>query len=132
MTDTLNWFRVLAKDELPEGRVKTVVAGHTSIALSRFEGGYGALDNRLLAGFEYTAKYNLGADVPYEAYKSFEGRFQSGKQSGALVTYWANGQKKAQGDCVEGHWQGEWQCWKRDGTPDSAESGTYDLGEKAR
>ena len=36
---------------------------------------YGALDNRLLKGFEYTAKYNLGFDVPYEAYKSVEGRY---------------------------------------------------------
>lgn len=37
---------------------------------------YGALDNRLLKGFEYTAKYNLGHDdVPYEPYRSFEGRY---------------------------------------------------------
>lgn len=36
---------------------------------------YKALDNRLLAGFEYTAKYNLGHDVPYQAYKSFEDRY---------------------------------------------------------
>lgn len=36
---------------------------------------YGALDNRLLKGFEYTAKYNLGNDVPYEPYTSFEGRY---------------------------------------------------------
>jgi len=37
---------------------------------------YGALDNRLLKGFEYTAKFNLGNDdVPYEPYKSFEGRY---------------------------------------------------------
>ncbi len=36
---------------------------------------YGALDNRLLKGFEYTAKYNLGFDVPYEPYRSFEGRY---------------------------------------------------------
>lgn len=36
---------------------------------------FGALDNRLLKGFEYTAKYNLGFDVPYEPYKSFEGRY---------------------------------------------------------
>lgn len=36
---------------------------------------YGALDNRLLKGFEYTAKYNLGHDVPYVPYKSFEGRY---------------------------------------------------------
>jgi len=37
---------------------------------------YGALDKRLLKGFEYTAKYNLGHDdVPYEPYRSFEGRY---------------------------------------------------------
>lgn len=36
---------------------------------------YAALDNRLLKGFEYTAKYNLGNDVPYAPYKSFEGRY---------------------------------------------------------
>lgn len=36
---------------------------------------YGALDNRLLKGFEYTAKYNLGFDVPYEPFKSVEGRY---------------------------------------------------------
>lgn len=36
---------------------------------------YGALDNRLLRGFEYTAKYNLGHEVPYEPYRSFEGRY---------------------------------------------------------
>lgn len=36
---------------------------------------YSALDNRLLKGFEYTAKYNLGNDVPYKPYRSFEGRY---------------------------------------------------------
>jgi len=36
---------------------------------------YGAFDNRLLTGFEYTAKYNLGFDVPYEPYESYEGRY---------------------------------------------------------
>lgn len=36
---------------------------------------YGALDNRLLKGFEYTAKYNLGNKVPYAPYRSFEGRY---------------------------------------------------------
>jgi len=42
---------------------------------------YSALDNRLLKGFEYTAKYNLGNDVPYEPYKSFEGRYHYKKIS---------------------------------------------------
>ena len=36
---------------------------------------FGALDNRLLLGFEYTAKYNLGFDVAYQPYRSFEGRY---------------------------------------------------------
>ena len=36
---------------------------------------YGAYEDRLLKGFEYTAKYNLGFDVPYEPYRSFEGRY---------------------------------------------------------
>lgn len=36
---------------------------------------YGAADNRLLKGYEYTAKYNLGHDVPYEPYRSVEGRY---------------------------------------------------------
>lgn len=40
------WYRVLDPDELPEGRVKTVVAGHKSLALTHYQGQYGALDNR--------------------------------------------------------------------------------------
>ncbi|GAB6167496.1 alginate lyase family protein [Thermostilla marina] len=36
---------------------------------------YGAYDNRLAKGFEYTAKYNLGHDVPYVPYRSYEGRY---------------------------------------------------------
>jgi len=45
MTD-LTWHRVAAVDELPEGRVRTVTAGHKSIALTHYDGQYGALDNR--------------------------------------------------------------------------------------
>ena len=40
------WFRVADLDELPEGRVKTVVAGHKSLALTHYDNQYGALDNR--------------------------------------------------------------------------------------
>ena len=36
---------------------------------------YSAFDNRLLTGYEYTAKYNLGHEVPYEPYRSVEGRY---------------------------------------------------------
>lgn len=41
----LKWYRVAALDELAEGSVKKVVAGTKTIALTHFEGKYGALDN---------------------------------------------------------------------------------------
>lgn len=44
-TTTLTWHRVAGLDELGEGRVRTVVAGPKSIALTHFDGQYGALDN---------------------------------------------------------------------------------------
>ncbi len=43
---SLQWHRVADRDELPEGRVKTVTAGHRSLALTHHDGKYGALDNR--------------------------------------------------------------------------------------
>lgn len=36
---------------------------------------YGALDNRLMKGFEYVAKYNLGEDVPFTQWKDITGRY---------------------------------------------------------
>ena len=42
---------------------------------------YGEADNRLLLGFEYTARFNLGYDVPYKPYKSFEKRYHYKKIS---------------------------------------------------
>ena len=42
----LQWHKVAELDELPEGRVKTVVAGNKSICLTHHQGRYGALDNR--------------------------------------------------------------------------------------
>ncbi|QDT05049.1 Alginate lyase [Rubripirellula lacrimiformis] len=36
---------------------------------------YAAADNRLAMGFEYTAKYNLGDDVPYQRYRSVGDRY---------------------------------------------------------
>lgn len=38
MTATTQWFRVLDLDELPEGRVTTVTAGHKSIAMTDYLG----------------------------------------------------------------------------------------------
>src|SRR4051812_18893502 len=44
-TTSLTWHRVLGADELPEGRVTTVTAGHLSLALTHVDGTYAALDN---------------------------------------------------------------------------------------
>jgi pyruvate oxidase len=41
----MKWHRVLATDELPEGRVTTVAAGHKSVALVHYDGTFSALDN---------------------------------------------------------------------------------------
>ncbi len=40
------WHRVADLDALEDGRVTTVQAGHRSVALTRIDGRYGALDNR--------------------------------------------------------------------------------------
>ncbi|MDJ0779223.1 MAG: thiamine pyrophosphate-binding protein [Gammaproteobacteria bacterium] len=42
----LEWYKVAATDELPEGRVKTVTAGTHSMALTHIDGEYTAMDNR--------------------------------------------------------------------------------------
>jgi thiamine pyrophosphate-dependent acetolactate synthase large subunit-like protein/nitrite reductase/ring-hydroxylating ferredoxin subunit len=46
LDNSLTWYKVLHKDELPEGRVKSVTAGVTTIAMTHFQGQYGALDNK--------------------------------------------------------------------------------------
>ena len=46
MSTALTWHRVAGLDELPEGRVKTVVAGTVSMALTHIDGQYTAMDNR--------------------------------------------------------------------------------------
>ncbi|MCB9765899.1 MAG: Rieske 2Fe-2S domain-containing protein [Alphaproteobacteria bacterium] len=46
MSQKLEWFKVLNPDELPEGRVAPVTCAHRTVCVTRFEGQYGALDNR--------------------------------------------------------------------------------------
>ena len=49
MTDAeggLVWHRVAAVDDVPDGRVKTVAAGHRSLAITHLGDRYGALHNR--------------------------------------------------------------------------------------
>ena len=43
---------------------------------------YGVSDNRLAKGYEYTAKYNLGEEVPFERFRSYQGRYDYSKISG--------------------------------------------------
>ena len=40
------WHKVAGLDELDEGRVRTATVGRHSLALSHYQGQYGALDNR--------------------------------------------------------------------------------------
>ena len=47
MMEKLIWYKVLDdKEQLPEGRVMTVTAGHQTICLTHFEGEFSALDNK--------------------------------------------------------------------------------------
>ena len=45
---------------------------------------WGALDNRLMKGFEYTAKYNLGYDVPFETWTDCTGLYCDWTEPGAM------------------------------------------------
>jgi pyruvate oxidase len=45
-TSSLVWHKVLEPEELPEGRVKPVSCENLTVCMTRFEGNYGALDNR--------------------------------------------------------------------------------------
>ncbi len=45
---------------------------------------WGALDNRLMKGFEYAARYNLGYDVPFETWKDLTGLYCEWTEPGAM------------------------------------------------
>ena len=45
---------------------------------------WGALDNRLLKGYEYTAKYNLGYDVPFETWTDCTGLYNDWTELGQM------------------------------------------------
>lgn len=45
---------------------------------------WGALDNRLMKGLEYTAKYNLGYDVPFETWTDCTGLYNDWTEPGAM------------------------------------------------
>ena len=45
---------------------------------------WGALDNRLLKGFEYTARYNLGHDVPFQTWTDCTGLYNDWTEPGQM------------------------------------------------
>ncbi|MBO4906993.1 MAG: alginate lyase family protein [Bacteroidaceae bacterium] len=45
---------------------------------------WGALDNRLMKGIEYTAKYNLGYDVPFETWTDCTGLYNYWTEPGSM------------------------------------------------
>jgi hypothetical protein len=45
---------------------------------------WGALDNRLMKGFEYTARYNLGLDVPFTTWQDCTGLYCEWTEPGAM------------------------------------------------
>ena len=45
---------------------------------------YAALDNRLLKGLEYTARYNLGHDVPFETWQDCTGLYSDWTEPGSM------------------------------------------------
>jgi hypothetical protein len=47
------------------------------IAYNQGDDLYSALDNRLMLGFEYVAKYNLGNNVPFETWKDITGKYSN-------------------------------------------------------
>lgn len=63
-----------------QGHAQLGVGGIAAICELGYSQGidlYGALDNRLLKGYEYTAQYNLGYDVPFKQWKDVTGKYSS-------------------------------------------------------
>jgi hypothetical protein len=61
---------------------------------------YGAVDNRLLKGFEYAAKYNLGNDVPFVPYAD-----RTGKYKASVISQTKRGQFPPVYEMVYNHYQ---------------------------
>ena len=63
-----------------QGHAQLGIGGMAAICELAYQQGndlYGLLDNRLLKGYEYTAKYNLGYDVPYKVWKDVTGKYSN-------------------------------------------------------
>jgi hypothetical protein len=53
------------------------LASTCEIAYNQGDDLYGAYNNRLLRGYEYVAKYNLGYDVPFHTYTDVSGKYSN-------------------------------------------------------
>lgn len=63
-----------------QGHAQLGIGGIATICELAYQQGtdlYAALDNRLLLGYEYTAKYNLGFDVPFKTWTDVTGKYSS-------------------------------------------------------
>jgi hypothetical protein len=61
---------------------------------------YGAADNRLLKGFEYTAKFNLGLEVPFVPYTD-----KTGKYTAKTISTQGRGQLRPMYEMAYNHYQ---------------------------
>lgn len=70
-----------------QGHAQLGLGALTEICEMAWEQGddlWGALDNRLMKGIEYTAKYNLGYDVPFETWTDCTGLYNDWTEPGAM------------------------------------------------
>lgn len=69
-----------------QGHAQLGIGGMAAICELAYQQGndlYGLLDNRLLRGYEYTAKYNLGYDVPYKVWRDVTGKYSNWTEIGS-------------------------------------------------
>ena len=57
---------------------------------------------------------------------------QDGVRSGLATEWYSDGTKESEGNYLDGLREGEWSFWLENGSADSARSGTYSVGRRAR
>lgn len=70
-----------------QGHVQLGLAAMADICEMAWEQGddlWGSMDNRLMKGFEYTARYNLGHDVPFETWNDCTGLYNDWSEPGEM------------------------------------------------
>ncbi len=70
-----------------QGHVQLGLAAMADICEMAWEQGddlWGSMDNRLMRGFEYTARYNLGHEVPFETWNDCTGLYNDWNEPGEM------------------------------------------------